>query len=120
MEKAKKINVGKTAGIKGYYAYNSEDKYEYIRCGCCSLCGADVRGDRYGYDEECPECGADIDWGNVITTAEQEEEEWEQEQERLCEMDEDYDDYDRDYDYDDDRDYDYGDCDDDYDDDYED
>lgn len=110
MEKAKKINVGKTAGIKGYYAYNSEDKYEYIRCGCCSLCGADVRGDRYGYDEECPECGADLDWGNVITTAEQEEEEWE----RLCEMDEDYDDYDRDYDYDDDRDYDYGDYDDDY------
>ena len=116
MEKAKKINVGKMAGIKGYYAYNSEDKYEYIRCGSCSLCGADVRGDRYGYDEECPECGADIDWGNVITTAEQEEEEWE----RLCE-DEAYDyDDDRDYDYDDDRDYDYDDYDDDCDDDDED
>lgn len=114
MEKAKKINVGKTAGIKGYYAYNSEDKYEYIRCGSCSLCGADVRGDRYGYDEECPECGADIDWGDVITTAEQEEEEWEQEQACLREMSEVYGSLDHDSDYDDDRDYDYGDYDDDY------
>lgn len=109
MEKAKKINVGKTAGVRGYYAYNSEDKYEYIRRGSCSLCDADVRGDRYGYDEECPECGAAIDWGDVITTAEQEEEEWE----HLLEMDDDYDDDDRDYDYDDDRDYDYDDYDDD-------
>ena len=30
--------------------------------GRCSNCGAKVRRNQYGTDEECPECGEELDW----------------------------------------------------------
>ena len=31
--------------------------------GYCSNCGAVVRKSQYGTDDECPECGEELDWG---------------------------------------------------------
>ena len=30
--------------------------------GYCSNCGAKVRRSAHGTDEECPECGAELNW----------------------------------------------------------
>ena len=44
----------------------SDDKFcDETIYGECSFCGAEVRRNRCGCDEYCPECGSELDWSGV-------------------------------------------------------
>lgn len=40
------------------------ERHGFNECvyGECECCGAEVRRDHRGRDEECEECGAELDW----------------------------------------------------------
>lgn len=42
--------------------YSENELYEQTFYGECECCGATVRHNSKGWDEECWECGAELDW----------------------------------------------------------
>lgn len=42
--------------------YETDHRPFMEHVGMCSLCGALVSRNQYGCDEDCPECGAVLDW----------------------------------------------------------
>jgi predicted amidophosphoribosyltransferase len=54
--------MGKVAKVLFPEARETERRPFTEITGVCSCCGALVSRNQYGFDEECPECGADLDW----------------------------------------------------------
>lgn len=54
-----------TKVINQYKTYKDDNWYKPIIYGTCSNCGETVRYDQYSYDEKCPKCKENLDWGEI-------------------------------------------------------
>ena len=48
--------------VESIYKRTMEEKPFEQYCGFCPICHELVRMDSYGVDEDCPGCGAELEW----------------------------------------------------------